>query len=201
MHPPELKWGQSSDQWAGPEALSCCYIAQTVKYVRICPLVLPPVFHGHRCREFCAFLHLAAPPLFFLSKLQTSLRPVGTNPELCLVGINPPWCWCRQAGNKSERLCDFFFAPYVLIKLLPSPCTASAAKNAPPQNEDEKSQCSSAPSRLRFLLFGPRNTEVVLGAGRDHVFLVAGCGCCHVVRGVPGQLCSPWRERLQLCSS
>lgn len=94
-----------------------------------------------------------------------------------------------------------FFSSYVLTKLLPSPCTASAAKNATPQNEGEKCQCPSAPSRLRFLLFGPRKVEVVVGMGAELVSLVAGCGCCHVVRGVPGQLRSPWRERIQLCSS
>lgn len=94
----------------------------------------------------------------------------------------------------------FFFFFYFICthRAAPSPCTASGAKNVTPQNENEKCQCSSALSRLRFLLFGSRNTEVVVG---DHIILVAGCGCCHVVRGVPGQLRSPWRERLQLCSS
>lgn len=160
MHPPELKWGQSSDQWAGPEALSCCYIAQTVKYVRICPLVLPPVFHGHRCREFCAFLHLAAPPLFFLSKLQTSLRPVGTNPELRLVGINPPWCWCRQAGNKSERLCDIFLLhmysqscfhlPALLLQLKMPPLRMKMKSASAHLHPPDSGSCCLGPGTLRW---------------------------------------------------
>lgn len=64
----------------------------------------------------------------------------------------------------------FFFSSYILTKLLPSPCTASAGKNATSQNEGKKRQCSSVPSRLRFLLFWAQEHPGGDGdGGRSHL--------------------------------
>lgn len=130
-----------------------------------------------------------------------SLKPVGTNPELPLVGITP-WCWCRRAGKKSKGLCDFFF---FFLHIYSQSCFHLPALLLQVKMPPLRMRMKSVSAHLYLpdsgsCCFGPRNTEVVVGMGGDHIFLVAGCGCCHV-RGVPGQLHSPWRERLQLCSS